>query len=513
MWNMNPAAWGMMGAMGGGAIGARQAVGGRVAIGAPAKRAADVLAAATGAKKPKVGNHLNAAFQMAQAQQPAAASEDDVYRGEVRFSSPEAVQQALLLHGTDFMGSTIGVELDEKSKDGTKVIVTNILQSHGWQDLKDHFGTCGTVVFTNVAQATGTPCVGQVRFASAVEAQQALLLNGTILAGYQIEVKMHAGSKDQTKLQVSNLAPGLEWQELKDIFKQNGLTPVFVETTCEETASTAEVRYQEPAHAMTATQMLNGSVLAGSTIIVEMDPNSKDQSMLRVKGVPPGIDWQELKDHFNQIGQVAFVEVHKGTKVGKPGGGKGAGMGAGMGAMAAMGGMAGAGAMGKKGGGAAAAGGGGAAQMMAAKGMGKMLPNGMFLTANGVIMSPDQLAGMGGCMGGGMGGGMGAVSGMGMAAGSGGKGKGKGAKFAAAAGGGGLRGEVRFAFKMHAELAVQMANGQELRGETINVALDTASADGTKIIVTGLAPGTGWQDIKDYFGEIGQVAFANVTGG
>merc|ERR1719162_2971755 len=43
---------------------------------------------------------------------------------------------------------------------------------------------------------------------------------------------------------------------------------------------------------------------------------SQDGSKLIVKGIPPGVEWQELKDHFASLGQVAFADV-KGAGKGK----------------------------------------------------------------------------------------------------------------------------------------------------------------------------------------------------
>merc|ERR1719491_350797 len=74
-------------------------------------------------------------------------------------------------------------------------------------------------------------CVGQVRFPTAEMAQQAIQLTGSMVSGRQIELRIHAASKDGTKLQIMNLPAGVEWQAVKDLFTQNGLQPLFVETS------------------------------------------------------------------------------------------------------------------------------------------------------------------------------------------------------------------------------------------------------------------------------------------
>merc|ERR1719265_2825144 len=73
-----------------------------------------------------------------------------------------------------------------------------------------------------------------------------------------------------------------------------------------------EVRFDDPNAALAAAAALNGSDMNGSIITVDMDPLSKDGSKLKVSGIPPGAEWQELKDHFAPFGVVAFADVKGG---------------------------------------------------------------------------------------------------------------------------------------------------------------------------------------------------------
>merc|ERR1719181_1897688 len=84
-------------------------------------------------------------------------------------------------------------------------------------------------------------------------------------------------------------------------------------------------------HAQNAVAVLNGSNLGGQKIRVGADPMSKDGSKLIVHNIPGGMEWQEVKAHFEAIGPVAFCDCSVGGK-GKGGKGKGKGMG-GMGGM------------------------------------------------------------------------------------------------------------------------------------------------------------------------------------
>lgn len=68
-----------------------------------------------------------------------------------------------------------------------------------------------------------------------------------------------------------------------------------------------EIRYDDPTHTAQAIQSLNGSSIKGGQITVQLDPRSKDGTKLVVSGIPAGLHWKAVKDHFGQIGTVAFA--------------------------------------------------------------------------------------------------------------------------------------------------------------------------------------------------------------
>merc|ERR1719277_2048745 len=96
-------------------------------------------------------------------------------------------------------------------------------------------------------------------------------------------------------------------------------------------------------------------------------------------------------------------------------------------------------------------------------------------------------------------------------AGFGGKAGGKGQKGCQGGSQGGV-GEVRYESPMHAQLAAMQLNGSQLNGAQISLGFDQTSQDSTKLWVTGIPPGTAWQELKDHFGSVGKVAYANVKG-
>lgn len=236
---------------------------------------------------------------------------------EVRFQDPADAQTALELDGSMLSGAVISVRLDTSSKDASKVIAIGIPRSAELQEVKEFFGQCGQVAFASVKD--DTPVIGTVRYQTAEEASTAVeILNGAEMEGSTLEVKLDAGSV-KTKVQVSGLPAGTQWQELKDFFGQAGQVShadILSNTSDTGAGFVGEVRYDDPSHAQQAVTELNGSRLGGGKISVTQDMKSQDGSKLIVKGIPPGIEWQELKDHFASIGQVAFADV-KGAGKGK----------------------------------------------------------------------------------------------------------------------------------------------------------------------------------------------------
>merc|ERR1712008_39943 len=139
-------------------------------------------------------------------------------------------------------------------------------------------------------------------------------------------------SKDGTKLIVYGISPSVEWQELKTHFSQCGVV-AFADITSRGLAGGAsgkkggkkggsmaaqappwlqrrgEVRFDESNFAETAVEELNGTILGGSPLHVQVDETSKDRTKVICYGLASNIEWQDLKDHFSQIGPVAFCEI------------------------------------------------------------------------------------------------------------------------------------------------------------------------------------------------------------
>lgn len=286
---------------------------------------------------------------------PVAAVARGGFVGEVRFESPAGTQAACArMNGSALRGARIAVTADASSHDGTKLLVLGLPQIT-WQELKEHFSACGPVAYAKVqpvsgaaaplapgpfrsaplqagfTQAAGAGLAGEVRYESP---QHALLaaqrLNGSLFAGSCISVQPSQGSQDGSKLSVFGIPANVSWQALKEHFSQLG--PVaFVEVkradgtsgaggaatgskaakkqVLSEDAGMGEVRYTTPEQAQAALEQLSGSVLRGVEVSVQPDPTSQDASKILVSNLPAGLDWKELKEHFAQVGEVAFAGI------------------------------------------------------------------------------------------------------------------------------------------------------------------------------------------------------------
>jgi len=395
--------------------------------------------------------------------------------GEVRYDDPQHAQRAIDdLHGSIIRETTISVEPDTCSADGTKLVVKGLPLNINWQELKDHFSLAGIVAFANIRpptapvdmrNAAADGGVGEVRYDSPVDTRMAMMqLNGSTLHGYRLSLQLDATSKDGTKLIVYGIAPGVEWQEMKDHFGQIGVVAYAnVNTRTLSSKGTGkggnggsfrddafncwgdfrykgakggnfpakgygckgfgppapsegpsmmqrvgEVRFDHLGDSETAAAELDGSILGGVPIQVRMDVQSKDRSKCIVHGIPYGIEWQELKDHFSTVGQVAFANI---TTV--------------------------------------------PVSIDAASVQWQHVPPGKMLSPRAV-------------------------------------------------------GEVRFDDPMDAPRAVAEFNGAEVVGSRLLVERAPMSQDGAKILVRNLPPGFRWQELKDLFGQIGPVAFVDI---
>lgn len=238
-----------------------------------------------------------------------------------------------------------------------------------------------------------------------------------------------------------------------------------------EADGVGEVRFDTPHAAQVACQQMNGAPLSGAPLQVSMDANSKDGTKVLVTGIPLGVEWQELKDHFAPVGSLAFVEIRGARRNGPKLTGE--------------------------------------VRFDTAELAEQALQlDGSELDGHDIGVSVDphsqdatklHVKGLPpGCRWQEL---KDHFSQMGTAP--------VYADVNSAASGACI-GEVRYDVLAHAKMALQQLNGSTLGEATIWVMTAPGSVDGSKLVVQGLTPGTQWQELKDHFSRIGQVAFAAV---
>merc|ERR1712032_886927 len=116
-----------------------------------------------------------------------------------------------------------------------------------------------------------------------------------------VDIALDAASQDASKVTVSNLPEGTQWQDLKDFLSQVG------EVAFAGILGPGEVRFERAEDCQTAIAQFDGGSVEGAVMRVRMDPASQDSSKLIVEGLPANIKWQELKDMFSRIGSVAYA--------------------------------------------------------------------------------------------------------------------------------------------------------------------------------------------------------------
>jgi RNA recognition motif-containing protein len=196
----------------------------------------------------------------------------------------------------------------------TGVVVENLPPDYDWKDLKDSFKPAGFVVRADIITNTSTGCVGVVDFKTAQEAKYAVeLLDRATVGTRSLTVRLRGtGTKEReeerevryeevypdntdyqdvkpaqgqgqghgqghglpNKLYVGQLAWSVNWQRLKDHFKQCGHVThadVAMEPNSSRSKGFGFVEYATAEEAQRAIQELNDSMLEGRKIHVRAD--------------------------------------------------------------------------------------------------------------------------------------------------------------------------------------------------------------------------------------------------
>ena len=227
----------------------------------------------------------------------------------------------------------------------------NLAYEVAWQDLKDHFRPCGTVIHADVLKGPDgrSKGCGIVEFADSRDAEDAIEeKNETEIMGRKIFVREdresanptrgggyggHGGGDISRRIYVGNLAYGVAWQDLKDHFKQCG-TVVHADVLLGDDGRSKGcgiVEFSTAQEAQDAIYTLNDTMLQDRQCFVREDrvgesaggarggggfrasrPPPRDISdgvRLHVGNLDWQVSWQDLKDHFRGLGLEGVVRT------------------------------------------------------------------------------------------------------------------------------------------------------------------------------------------------------------
>lgn len=205
--------------------------------------------------------------------------------------------------------------------EGRMIYVGGLCMGVFWQELKDHMKQVGTIEFVEVIQdewgkSKGT---GFVRYSTEEEAQAAIeQLNGTEISSKDgsrsatIEVDLWTGPKPRTHHggQGAKGMKGMGKMGIKGMGNQKG--GMFL--TFQQIQSLINGGGGGGGKGMMGGK--GGMMMAGAgrTRAANLASGKKIEEpakKVRVIGLPDGVKWQELKDHFKQVGTVEFSNVNK----------------------------------------------------------------------------------------------------------------------------------------------------------------------------------------------------------
>lgn len=224
--------------------------------------------------------------------------------------------------------SSLSNPYSSKMRTSNRVYVGNLDWKVSWQDLKDHMKSVGRVVRADIlSDASGrSKGCGIVEFSTVDEAQRAIHnLTDTEILGRRIFVREDREVDKQSakpieedprnrSLVVENVPHSFEWQELKDLFKPVG-NVLRADIFAQGESRYGLVEFRSSADAFRA--LSHANELISDDMILRVISSGEDIESLKgltskklyVGELAWSVSWQDLKDHFKQIGEVLRADV------------------------------------------------------------------------------------------------------------------------------------------------------------------------------------------------------------
>lgn len=175
----------------------------------------------------------------------------------------------------------------------------------------------------------GPVMVGTIIFNSAYDAKRAKKqFNGTSFEGSELKISVDENWQDwddenseKAALKVLGLAIGTQNKPLKEHFENEGYEVVRVTARKMDTGWLGEVKFSQALFARKAVEQYDDSWYFNNKITVFEDRFQPEK--VKIKGLPDGVSWMDLKDHFADVGTVISANLREiGPNAPGKGGGK-----------------------------------------------------------------------------------------------------------------------------------------------------------------------------------------------
>lgn len=152
-----------------------------------------------------------------------------------------------------------------------------------------------------------SPICYDVNFADPNSATNAVeAFDGTTVNGRRIRVTVHPAQ--ETRVNVQGLGDIAD-MKLKQLFSPAG---EVVHVHRMKDVLYGEVRFETADEAWEAKVNLDNSVLLGKRLHVELDCSTHALNKALIHGLSPTVTWRDLKKHFEQAGEIKWVQLHGG---------------------------------------------------------------------------------------------------------------------------------------------------------------------------------------------------------
>lgn len=231
-------------------------------------------------------------------------------------TAEEAKADIKKFNGVAMRGWTLSFDADVD--DSLNVLVTGLPPDLRDGELEDVLAGDGAArakpepTQERVNRIRGPVTVGSLQFETAHDAKVTRkTFNGTLFQGCKLKITPDDYHEGGIALKVLGLPVGTDGRALKSFFDDGSVTIVRATTRKVETGWLGEVKFSQALFARKAAETFNKSWYGDNQIFVEVDTYLQDGTKIRVKGLPDGVTWKDLKEYFSEVGTVISTNLRE----------------------------------------------------------------------------------------------------------------------------------------------------------------------------------------------------------